>query len=90
MDDKNLMQTIWQRIEALPIWSGAAANYRAKDDLDGWLLRYKKMLAPTPPNLLSVLAADLRSLLRVQNHTKSPAVTQLVRAWPRLGAPNAP
>jgi hypothetical protein len=49
--------------------SGVLSGNSAKDDLEDWLVLYRRRLATRPANLLSDVAADLRSLL---NHNRRP------------------
>ncbi len=50
------------------MWSHTLAGRpAANDDLETWLLDYRRRLAARPANLLSDLAADLRSLVAAQD-----------------------
>ena len=62
MEEKKPMLPIWQRMEICRRWSQALAGPTAKDDLESWLLQYRRRLAVNPHNLLRDLAVDLRLL----------------------------
>ncbi len=67
MDEKNLMLSIWHKIESCRMWSETLAGAPAKDDLETWLLDYRRRLEARPANVLSDFAADLRSLVAAQH-----------------------
>jgi hypothetical protein len=45
MDDENLLQAVWKRIQARPRWLAASGRRRGHDDLEQWLTLYRMALA---------------------------------------------
>jgi hypothetical protein len=70
MDERKPMVRIWRRMQMSRKCSGVLAGPSAKDDLESWLLLYRRRLRASPQNLLRELAA-LCLQLPPQSHKRS-------------------